>query len=61
MSSNLKICNIFNNLVQSFRSGSGSMWIHIKSVPLDQDPYWEYGYGSVSRTVKMVSKKGKTL
>jgi len=25
--------------------------------PLDPDPYWEYGSGS--RTVKMVSKKGK--
>jgi len=37
--------------------GSGSMWIRtgIEMAPLDPDPYWEYGSG----TVKMVSKKGK--
>jgi len=27
--------------------------------PLDPDPYWEYGSGSGSRKVIMVSKKGK--
>jgi len=41
--------------------GSGSLWIRIVHVmaPLDPDKYWEYGSGS--RTVKMVSKKGKNL
>jgi len=44
---------------QCFGSGSGSMWIRIEMALLDPDPdpYWEYGSGS--RTVKMVSKKGK--
>jgi len=28
---------------------------------LDPDPYWEYGFGSGSRTVKMVSKNGKKI
>jgi len=35
------------------------MWIRIEMASLDLDPYWEYR--SVSRTVKMVSKKGKKL
>ena len=37
--------------------GSGSMWIRIEMAPLDLDSFWEYGSGS--RTVKKVSKKGK--
>jgi len=37
------------------------MWIHIEMAPLDPDPdpYLEYGYGSRSRTVKIVSKNQK--
>jgi len=35
------------------------MWIRIEMAPLDLNPYWEYGSGSGSRTVKKVSKKGK--
>jgi len=46
---------------QCFGSGSGSMWIRIKKAPLDPDPYWEYGSGYGSRTVKMMSKKEKNL
>jgi len=42
---------------QCFRSGS--MWIRIEMAPLDPDPYWEYGFGSGSRTVKMMSQRPK--
>jgi len=39
------------------------MWIRIEMAPLepDPDPYGEYGSGSGSRTVIMVSKKDKNL
>jgi len=52
-----------NTYYQCFESVSGSMWIRIEMAPLDPDPdpYWEYGSRSGSRTVKMVSKKGKNL
>jgi len=38
------------------------MCIRIEMAPLDPDPdpYWEYGPGTGSRTVKMVSKKEKS-
>jgi len=35
------------------------MWIRIEMASLDPDPYWEYGYGSGSRTAKMASKEEK--
>jgi len=39
--------------------GSVSIWIRIEIASLDPDAYWEYGSGS--RTVKMMSKKGKNV
>jgi len=35
--------------------------VPIEMAPLDPDPYWEYGSGFVSRTVKMKSKNEKNL
>jgi len=48
-------------LVKS-RHTSSSCGPVVKWLPyIDPDPYWEYGPGSGSKTVKMVSEKEKNL